>query len=195
MKENQLLTDKKDKRMNQTALEIKPDMTMGEILNHYPSAKRALFQKYHIGGCSSCGFSMDETLTEVFINHRRDKEVENAIQHIYDSAEVDKQMQITTKELHQKLQAGEKVELVDVREDWEIEIASLPNSQIITQKLAYEILNKWDKQTTTVFICHHGIRSLEAASYFKGHGLPNVKSLTGGMDAWALEIDSTMKRY
>ncbi len=195
MIQNQLLTDRKDKRMNQTALEIKPEMTMGEILNNYPSAKRALFQKYHIGGCSSCGFSMEESLQEVFVNHRRDKEVLNAIQHIYDSAEVDKQMQINVKELNDKLQAGEKIELVDVREDWEIEIASLPNSQIITQKLAYEILNKWDKSTTIVFICHHGIRSLEAASYFKGHGLPNVKSLTAGIDAWALEIDSTMKRY
>jgi rhodanese-related sulfurtransferase len=182
--------------MNSTStVEIKPDMKMGEILTHFPSAKRALFQKYHIGGCSSCGFSLDETLTEVFVNHRRDKEVENAISYIYESAEVDKKMQITPTELSQKINSGEKVELVDVREDWEIEIASIPNSQMITQKLAYEILNKWDKDTTTVFICHHGIRSLEAASYFKGHGLPNVKSLTGGVDAWSLEIDPNMKRY
>lgn len=175
--------------------EIQPDMTMGEILSIYPSAKRALFQKYHIGGCSSCGFSLDETLEEVFVNHRRNKEVQNAIEYIYESAEVDKLMQISPKELSERLGHGEEIKLVDVREDWEIEIASLPNSEIITQKLAYDILNKWDKNTTIVFYCHHGMRSLEAASYFKGHGLPNVKSLTGGVDLWASEIDSSMKRY
>ena len=60
--------------MNATMTEIKPEMTMGEILTHYPSAKRALFQKYHIGGCSSCGFAMEDTLTEVFVNHRREPE-------------------------------------------------------------------------------------------------------------------------
>ncbi|MBP9165555.1 MAG: hypothetical protein KBF99_20390, partial [Leptospiraceae bacterium] len=78
---------------------------------------------------------------------------------------------------------------------WEIEIAAIPGSEMISQKLAYEILNKWDKNTTTVFICHHGMRSLEATSYFKGHGLPNCKSLTGGVDLWSVEIDPSMKRY
>ena len=83
--------------------EITPEMKMGEILDIYPGAKRALFQKYHIGGCSSCGFSLDESLQEVFVNHRRDKEVDNAIKFIYDSAEVDRQMQISPKELKEKL--------------------------------------------------------------------------------------------
>ena len=175
--------------------EITPEMKMGEILDIYPGAKRALFQKYHIGGCSSCGFSLDESLTEVFVNHRRDKEVDNAIKFIYDSAEVDRQMQISPKELKERLDKGEDLKLVDVREDWEIEIASIPGSEMISQKLAYEILNKWDKNTTTVFICHHGMRSLEATSYFKGHGLPNCKSLTGGVDLWSVEIDPSMKRY
>ena len=115
--------------------------------------------------------------------------------HIYDSAKVDREMQITPSELKSKLDASEEVHLIDVREDWEIEIASLANSEVISQKLAYEILNKWDKNSTIVFVCHHGQRSLEAASYFKGHGLPNVKSLSGGLDIWAQEIDKDMKRY
>ena len=126
---------------------------------------------------------------------RREPEVGNAIVHIYDSAKVDREMQISGSELKSKLDASEEIHLIDVREDWEIEIASLANSEVISQKLAYEILNKWDKNSTIVFICHHGQRSLEAASYFKGHGLPNVKSLTGGLDIWAQEIDKDMKRY
>lgn len=175
--------------------EITPQTTMGEILENFPSAKRALFQKYHIGGCSSCGYSLDQTLTEVMINHKRDKEVENAIGFIYESAEIDRKSQISPLELKEKLDRGEKVFLVDVREDWEIEIAQLPNSEVITQKLAYEILNKWDKTSEVVFYCHHGIRSLEAAAYFIGHGMPNVKSLNGGIERYSLEVDPSIPRY
>jgi rhodanese-related sulfurtransferase len=87
------------------------------------------------------------------------------------------------------------VKIVDVREDWEIEIAKLPGSEVINQKLAYEILNKMDKNTEVVFYCHHGLRSLEAASYFKGHGLPNVKSLKGGIELYTMEVDPSIPRY
>ncbi|MCE9498968.1 MAG: hypothetical protein K8R21_00375, partial [Leptospira sp.] len=86
-----------------TGPEIKKDMSMGDIITHYPSAKRALFQKYHVGGCSSCGYALDETLEEVMINHKRDKEVDNAIKFIYESAEIDKQMQLDPSELKKKL--------------------------------------------------------------------------------------------
>ena len=175
--------------------EIKKDMTMGDIITHYPSAKRALFQKYHVGGCSSCGYALDETLEEVMINHKRDKEVGNAISFIYESAEIDKQMQLEPTELKQKLENGETVRMVDVREDWEADIVKFPDSELINQNLAYEILNKWDKNTLVVFYCHQGMRSLEAASYFKGHGLPNVKSLSGGIDRYAAEVDTTLARY
>ena len=178
-----------------TQVEITPSTSMGEILESYPSAKRALFQKYHIGGCSSCGYSLDQSLEEVMINHKRDKEVGNAIKYIYESAEVDKLLQISPKELKQKLDLGSEIKLVDVREDWEIEIAKLPGSEVITQKLAYEILNKMDKNTEIVFYCHHGLRSLEAASYFKGHGLPNVKSLQGGINLYSSEVDPSIPRY
>lgn len=178
-----------------TQVEITPSTSMGDILANYPSAKRALFQKYHIGGCSSCGYSLDQSLEEVMINHKRNNEVPNAIQYIYESAEVDKLLQISPVELKAKLDSGIDVKLVDVREDWEIELAKLPNSEVITQKLAYTILNQWDKNTEIVFYCHHGVRSLEAASYFKGHGLPNVKSLKGGIDLYSQDVDSSIPQY
>lgn len=182
--------------MNSTSqVEITPTTSMGDIISSYPSAKRALFQKYHIGGCSSCGYSLDQSLEEVMLNHKREKEVQNAIKYIYESAEVDKLLQISPRELKEKLDSGNQILIVDVREDWEIEIAKLPNSEVISQKLAYEILNKMDKSSEVVFYCHHGLRSLEAASYFKGHGLPNVKSLKGGINLYSEEIDSSIPRY
>jgi monothiol glutaredoxin len=46
-----------------------------------------------------------------------------------------------------------------------------------------------------IFLCHHGVRSLDAAAYFVGHGLENVRSLRGGIDAWSQEVDPNLPRY
>ncbi len=166
---------------------ITPDMTMQDILTHYPSAKRALFQKFHIGGCSSCGYSLSETLEEVLVNHNRAQAVNQAIEQIYESARVDEMMQIAPGELRQEMAGGIEWKLIDVREDYEAEEQPMPGSEMLTQELAYTMMQKWPRDTRIVFFCSHGQRSLEAASYFKGHGLPNVKSLKGGMERWLAE--------
>ena len=44
-------------------------------------------------------------------------------------------------------------------------------------------------------MCHHGVRSLDAAAYLRGHGFVNAKSMSGGIDAWALQIDPSTPRY
>jgi rhodanese-related sulfurtransferase len=46
-----------------------------------------------------------------------------------------------------------------------------------------------------VFVCHHGVRSLDAAAFFAGHGFQNVRSMNGGIDAWSLEVDPELPRY
>src|SRR5437016_3992269 len=53
------------RQMTEIAEQIGPQSTMGEVLEAYPGAQRALFRKYHIGGCSSCAFSPAETLEQV----------------------------------------------------------------------------------------------------------------------------------
>lgn len=175
--------------------QINQQMQMQDIMNIYPSAKRALFQKYHIGGCSSCGFAPTDTLAEVFVKHNRPAEVDGAIEWIYESARVDEAMQIDPQTLKSEMDAGTAWKLIDVRDEMEAEIVSIPGSELITREMAYEILQKWPKDTKIAFYCHTGVRSLEAASYFKGHGLPNVKSLRGGVDRWAVEIDTSLPRY
>ena len=54
---------------------------------------------------------------------------------------------------------------------------------------------RWPQDTPIVFDCHHGQRSLDAASYFAGHGFTEVRSMTGGIDAWAVEVDPSVPRY
>ena len=53
----------------------------------------------------------------------------------------------------------------------------------------------WPKHTPIVFCCHLGQRSLDAASYFAGHGFTEVRSMTGGLDAWSTEVDPSVPRY
>lgn len=175
--------------------QIRPDMTMEQILTLYPSARRALFQKYHIGGCSSCGYSLSDTLEQVMIKHNRLQHLEQAIEDIYESARVDEAMQIEPQELKQSLDAGEAWRIIDVRDPFEAEIAAIPGSELLTRELAIEMIQKWPKDTKVVFYCHSGMRSLEATSYFKGHGLVNAKNLKGGIDRWSVEIDPSIPRY
>ena len=58
-----------------------------------------------------------------------------------------------------------------------------------------EILSKWPREETFVIIDHTGKQALDAAAYFLGHGFTNVRALHGGIDAWAQEVDSAMRRY
>lgn len=175
--------------------EITPEMKMDEILELYPGARRTLFQRYHIGGCSSCGFSGQDTLEQVFVNHNRPQLTGEAIDLIYESARQDAEMQMEPAELKADMDAEKTYRVVDVREVWEADIVTIPGSELLDQDLAYEMLQKWPKDTKVIFFCHHGHRSLEAAAYFRGHGLENVKSLTGGIDRWAEEVDSSLSRY
>jgi len=175
--------------------QIRPDMTMREIIIKYPSAQRALFQKFHIGGCSSCGYDMSDTLQQVMVNHRREAKVDQAIEEIYESARVDEAMQIEPKVLKAAIDAGEKWRIIDVRDPFEAEVGTIQGAEMLSRELATEMMKQWPKDTNIVFFCHSGMRSLEATSYFKGHGLKNAKNLKGGIDRWSVEIDPSIPRY
>src|ERR1041384_1454545 len=93
---------------------IDPNITMRELLEQFPGAQRALFRKYHIGGCSSCGFAPDETLAGVCA--RNDNvNVDEVIEHVLASDAADRAMQIEPRELADSLARGDKVHLLDVR--------------------------------------------------------------------------------
>lgn len=171
---------------------IDPSLPMRELLAQYPSAQRALFRAYHIGGCSSCGFRPDETLAEV-CSRNDNLPVDEVAQTIINAHEADQKMQISVTEAAEAVKAG-KAKLVDVRTREEFDAVHIPDSQFLSQELMHE-LGGWDREQLIVFVCHHGIRSLDAAAYFAGHGLENVRSLTGGIDAWSCEIDPNLPRY
>jgi rhodanese-related sulfurtransferase len=173
---------------------IDPNITMAELLREYPGAQRALFRAYHIGGCSSCGFGPDETLAGVC--ERNDNlPVEEVIETIVAAHDADLKMQISPIELSERRKIGEQLPLIDVRSREEWEAVHIDGAIFLTQDLMQEMISEWPKDREFVFVCHQGIRSLDAASFFAGHGFQNVKSLAGGIDAWSAEVDPALPRY
>src|SRR6476660_183662 len=160
--------------------------TMQQVTTVFPSAQRALFQKYHVGGCSSCGFQPNDTLGTVAVNHGLD--VNEVIEHVKGSQEMEKNIEITPRETAELLKQG-KIKLLDVRTPEEYAIAKVAGSSLVDQGLAQEIMQSWPKDTAIVTMCHHGIRSLDAAAYMRGHGFLNTRSMIGGIDAWSNQID------
>jgi rhodanese-related sulfurtransferase len=173
---------------------INPNITMRELLVQFPGAQRALFRKYHIGGCSSCGFSPDETLAGVCARNEN-LNIDEVVEHIVSSHEADVAMQIEPRELSGRIASGEKVYLLDVRTREEWEAVKLAGSHLFTQELMQEILANGSRADLLVIYDHEGARSMDAAAYFQGHGFENVKSLRGGIDAWSAEVDSKLPRY
>jgi len=176
------------------AAEINSQITMRELLEHYPGAQRALFRRYHIGGCASCGFAPEETLAGVCARNE-DLDLDEVIEHILVSDAADRAMQIEPRELSERLAAGETVHLLDIRTREEFDAVKLPGAQLFTQEFMQEILARWSRADLLVIYDHQGTRSMDAAAYFQGHGFEKIRSLRGGIDAWSAEIDPKLARY
>ena len=172
--------------------ELSGSWTMEQVLNVHPSAQRALFQQYHVGGCSSCGFQPSDTLEAVCVSHELD--VGEVIEFIKASQEVERQLEVSPQVVAGQLKRGD-VKLLDVRTPEEYAITRIAESTLIDQDVAKEIIETWPKDTAIVTVCHHGVRSLDAAAYLKGHGFQNVKSMNGGIDAWSIRVDPSVARY
>lgn len=167
---------------------------MRELLAQFPGGQRALFRKYHIGGCSNCGFALDETLAGVCARNENLK-IDEVIDHIAASEEAERAMQIEPRELAERMKRGEKIYLLDVRTREEYDAVKIENAHLLTQELMQEILGNWPRENLLVIYDHQSTSSMDAAAYFQGHGFENVKSLRGGIDAWSVDVDPRLPRY
>ena len=180
--------------MTQSTHEVGPSSSMKEVLDVYPWAQRALFRKYHIGGCSSCAFSPEETLAELCErNDRLDPAA--VLEHIRQSHAEDASVQIAPTEVDRMIKDGESVRLLDIRTKEEWDAVRLPGATRMAQDSMQEILGSWPREGLMVIYDHAGKHSLDAATYFLGQGFTNVRCLEGGIDGWSREVDSTVRRY
>ena len=173
--------------------EITKHSTMQEILEFYPSAQRALFRRFHIGGCQSCGYQPEDLLEEV-AHHHNIRDLDEVIEFIKHAEQIDQQIQISPSEAAEVLRSNSPVRLIDVRTREEWELTRIQGAILNTEEVAQEMM-LWPKDTSIIFYCHFGRQSLDAATYFAGHDFTNVRSMIGGIDAWAQSVDSSVPRY
>jgi rhodanese-related sulfurtransferase len=173
---------------------VSGDSTMAEVLARYPGAQRALFRKYHIGGCSSCGFQPTETLAELCARNGN-LNVAEVIAHIELSHEADQQILVDARQLKRWRDEGVPMRLLDIRTREEHDAARIEGAILFTQEIMTEMLGRWPRSELLVIYDHLGSKSMDAAAYFLGHGFTNVRALRGGIDAWSQEIDPTVRRY
>ena len=103
--------------------------------------------------------------------------------------------EISPQELENKLNQNQPLVLIDVREPSEYELVHIEDAILIPLNDLPQKINQFDPANEIVTYCHHGTRSLHAAAFLHKNGFRNVKSLAGGIDSWATEIDSTLGRY
>ena len=173
---------------------ITPQSLMSDVLAAYPGAQRALFRRYHIGGCSSCGFQPTETLAGV-CERNGNLDVAEVLTHIQSSHEQDEKILIGAKELAELRKQDSTVRLVDVRAREEFEAVHIEGSILLSQPVMQQIMAEGTNTRPLVVVDHQGKNGLDAAAYFMGHGLQNVRCLRGGIDAWSQEVDATVRRY
>ncbi len=103
---------------------------------------------------------------------------------------------LTAQQLHDYLQktAGNPL-LLDVREPWEFDTCRIEGSELIPMGQLRGELDRLDPDQEIIVICHHGIRSRAVASYLETQDFTNVVNLTGGVAAWARDVDPDMPVY
>jgi len=85
--------------------------------------------------------------------------------------------------------------LLDVREPWEYDIGHLANTQLIPMNQIPQRLEELPTAQDIVVICHHGIRSRQVGLFLEHNNFTHIINLSGGMDAWARQVDTTMATY
>ena len=104
---------------------------------------------------------------------------------------------VTATELAGLLRLPDAPRLLDVREPEEFEIASLPGARLTPLgqiPALVEQIADWKNEPVVVY-CHHGIRSMHAINFLTHAGFTDLANLSGGIDAWAREVDPKMPRY
>jgi rhodanese-related sulfurtransferase len=107
---------------------------------------------------------------------------------------------ISVQALAQKLEnEAEDIQLIDVREPWEVEMAAiagfanLPLSEFANWET--QIHQRFEADKETLVLCHHGIRSAQMCQWLHGQGFTQVRNISGGIDAYSMQVDPAVPRY
>ncbi|MBK7906062.1 MAG: molybdopterin-synthase adenylyltransferase MoeB [Gemmatimonadetes bacterium] len=102
---------------------------------------------------------------------------------------------LTPRDLAMRLARGDRMRVIDVREDWEVRTAALDVAEPIVMSSIPARIADLPRDATFVILCHHGMRSAMVADYLRSAGFPRVMNLEGGIDRWSVEVDPSVPRY
>jgi adenylyltransferase/sulfurtransferase len=102
---------------------------------------------------------------------------------------------ISPEELKERMERGDKLEVIDVREPEEYEIARIEGARLLPLSRFPKWADTLDPEAEIVFMCHHGIRSAQVCAYLAREGFRKLYNLAGGIDGWSWEVDRSVPRY
>ena len=106
--------------------------------------------------------------------------------------------EVTPQDVQRRLEAGEKLYLIDVREPSEFAVARMAGAELIPMRTVPAELSRLDASSddgTLIVFCHHGVRSLNVVNWLREQGVTACQSMAGGIDRWSLQIDPSVPRY
>ena len=107
-------------------------------------------------------------------------------------------LEITPREVRQRMDAGEAIRLIDVREPGEFALTRISGAELIpmgTVPARLEHLDAAADEATLIVFCHHGVRSMNVACWLREQGVTACQSMAGGIDRWSEEVDPAVARY
>jgi rhodanese-related sulfurtransferase len=107
-------------------------------------------------------------------------------------------LEISATEVKRRLDAGDKLFLLDVREPHEFALARIEGGELIPMRQIpgeLQTLEAHADECTLIVYCHHGVRSLNVVNWLRQQGIESCQSMSGGIDAWSLWIDTSVPRY
>jgi rhodanese-related sulfurtransferase len=104
--------------------------------------------------------------------------------------------EISPEEVKSRLDKGEAFTLLDVREPWEFEAASMLGAKLIPMgDVPSRAHQELDPEDHIVVVCHHGVRSMNVTAWLRQQGFEKAQSMRGGIDAWSRTVDAKVPTY
>lgn len=104
-------------------------------------------------------------------------------------------LEITPTNVKARLDRGDKLVLIDVREPWEYQLCRIERAKLIPLGTLAASLQMLPDVDEVICYCHHGMRSLDAAAWLRVQGIEKAKSLAGGIERWSIDVDPKVPRY
>jgi rhodanese-related sulfurtransferase len=104
--------------------------------------------------------------------------------------------EITPEEVKMKLDQGDALTLLDVREPWEFETAHMEGAKLVPMgDVPSRAHQELDPEEHIVVVCHHGVRSMNVTVWLRQQGFEKAQSMRGGIDAWSRRVDKKVPLY